>query len=67
MTSPTKNDITGDKLQTKPTTQQYRDGWDAIFGKAEKLMKKPIWNPCQGHACESDLEESKNERTPKES
>jgi hypothetical protein len=54
-----KNEITGDKLQTKPTTQKYRDGWDAIFGKAEEQMKKPIFNndehccgkcsPCSGY------------------
>jgi hypothetical protein len=29
-----KNPITGDKLQTKPSTKEYRDGWEAIFGKA---------------------------------
>lgn len=35
MTSRTdRNPITGDKLQTKPSTQKYRDGFDAIFGKA---------------------------------
>ena len=39
MTSPSKNDITGDKLQTKPSTKEYRDGWDAIFGKWERQEK----------------------------
>ncbi len=28
----TKNDITGDKLATKPSTDAYRDNWDRIFG-----------------------------------
>lgn len=31
----TRNDITGDTLQTKATTDKYRDGWDRIFGKKE--------------------------------
>ena len=29
----TKNDITGDKLATKPASEAYRDNWDRIFGK----------------------------------
>jgi len=29
-----RNEHTGDKIQTKETTQKYRDGWEAIFGKA---------------------------------
>lgn len=28
-----RNDITGDTLVTKGTTDSYRDGWDRIFGK----------------------------------
>ncbi len=27
------NDITGDKIATKSSTDDYRDGWDRIFGK----------------------------------
>lgn len=27
------NDITGDSILTKSSTQQYRDNWDRIFGK----------------------------------
>ena len=30
-----KNDVTGDKLITKNTTDSYRDNWDAIWGKKE--------------------------------
>jgi len=26
------NDITGDKLVSKSTTQEFRDGWDRIYG-----------------------------------
>jgi hypothetical protein len=33
------NDITGDKIQTKVTTEEYRDGWDRIF-------KHPIFKKC---------------------
>lgn len=31
------NDITGDKLITKSSTDSYRDGWDRIFGKKPSL------------------------------
>lgn len=27
------NDITGDPILTKSSTQKYRDNWDKIFGK----------------------------------
>lgn len=28
-----RNDITGDSIQSKPSTDLYRDGWERIFGK----------------------------------
>lgn len=28
-----RNDITGDTIQTKNSNDAYRDGWDRIFGK----------------------------------
>lgn len=31
----THNDITGNALITKPSTDAYRSGWDAIFGKVD--------------------------------
>lgn len=34
-----RNDITGDPLVTKPATEKYRDGWDAIFGKNQKAKE----------------------------
>jgi hypothetical protein len=30
MPKPAKNDHTGDKIQTKPGSKSYRDGYDAI-------------------------------------
>ena len=29
------NDITGDKIQTKVTTEEYRDNYDKIFSKED--------------------------------
>jgi len=29
----TKNDVTGDSMVSKETTDVYRNNWDAIFGK----------------------------------
>lgn len=36
----TRNDITGDSIQTKPTSQKYRDNWERIFGKKKEQKKK---------------------------
>lgn len=33
-----KNDITGDKLQTKAASQEYRNNYDLIFGKSFAYM-----------------------------
>ena len=32
----TKNNITGDSIQSRLLTDEGRDNWDAIFGKKEK-------------------------------
>jgi len=37
-----RNDITGDSIQTKSSSQAYRDNWDLAFGKKE--VKKNIMN-----------------------
>lgn len=37
MTTSSRNDITGDKLQSKVNTKQYEDGYDRIFGKKDKV------------------------------
>lgn len=73
-TSTSKNDITGALIKTKASTEKYRDGWDAIFGKQEKAWKeqdekaatilRPCvgrTSPCCGHECENQKEESKND------
>lgn len=33
-----KNDITGDEIKSKPTTKEFEEGWERIFGK--KCNKK---------------------------
>lgn len=30
-----KNDITGDAIITKSSTEKFRDGWERTFGKKE--------------------------------
>lgn len=40
----TKNDVTGDNLVTKETTDAYREGWDRIFGK-QKDSDEPLLMP----------------------
>lgn len=36
-----KNDITGDILVTKVTSEAYRDNWDRIFGKKTTTEVSP--------------------------
>tara|TARA_R110000868_G_C10441901_1_gene725432 strand:+ start:386 stop:571 length:186 start_codon:yes stop_codon:yes gene_type:complete len=33
-----KNDITGDEIKSKTSSDKYRDGWDRIF--SQKKVKK---------------------------
>ena len=35
----TKNDVTGDSIQTKVTSKKYLDNYDAIFGKKNKKVE----------------------------
>jgi hypothetical protein len=35
-----KNDITGDAIVNKPSSNQYRDGWDRIFGAKNKIREE---------------------------
>ena len=35
----TKNDVTGDSIQTKMTSDLYRQNWEKIFGKKDKKKK----------------------------
>ena len=39
----TTNDITGDKVKSKPNSKAYRDNHDAIFNKKKKkpYVKRP--------------------------
>jgi hypothetical protein len=42
---PTTNDITGDSLVSKKSNENYRDGWDRIFGKKAPEAKLPTKGP----------------------
>lgn len=35
----TKNDVTGDTIQTKLASDAYRQNWEKIFGKKDKKKK----------------------------
>jgi hypothetical protein len=37
---PTKNDVTGDSIQTKVSSKAYLDNYDAIFGNGRKQKVK---------------------------
>lgn len=34
-----KNDITGDLIKSKTSSETYRDNWERIFGKKEKPVE----------------------------
>ena len=34
----TTNDVTGDRLASKPNSKKYRDNWDKIFGNKDDLI-----------------------------
>ena len=36
----TKNDITGDSIQTRGVSDAYRDNYDLIWGKKDKKKKE---------------------------
>lgn len=38
----THNDVTGDKIASRGNSQQYKDNWEAIFGKkkAEEVVEE---------------------------
>tara|TARA_R110000850_G_scaffold151336_1_gene274324 strand:- start:315 stop:464 length:150 start_codon:yes stop_codon:yes gene_type:complete len=36
----TKNDITGDTIQSKVLSKKGRDNWDTIFGKKKTIESK---------------------------
>lgn len=40
MAKASKNDITGDAIQTKVTSKAYLDNYDRIFGKNQKIKQK---------------------------
>jgi len=31
------NDITGDDIRTRPSSDKFRENWEVIFGKKEKV------------------------------
>ena len=37
-----RNDITGDVIATKGSTDAYRDGWDRIFGRKTEPVPAPV-------------------------
>jgi hypothetical protein len=39
--SPSKNDITGDFILTGAASDNYRDGWERIFGKKKVIESTP--------------------------
>lgn len=55
----TTNEITGDKLITKTTNDNYRDNYDRIFGKKNgKLPQQEASGDCEEVAM-SELRDSK--------
>lgn len=46
--NPSRNDITGDRLLSKPVDNTYEEGYERIFGKPEPPKEKDtswVWRP----------------------
>ncbi len=61
----TKNDVTGDSIQTKVTSKKYLDNYDAIFGKKNQKVKQKSMTELNWDGDE-DGEENKNAAKVKE-
>ena len=46
-----KNDITGDVIKTKPTTDKYRKEWERLFGYKSNPEPKDIPPMLKKQAC----------------
>ena len=51
-----RNNITGDVQASRPTSRQYRDNYDAVFGKKESVSCMSSMAPAQSVAAEIILE-----------
>lgn len=49
------NDITGDQLKSKSTTEAYRNNWDLIFSK--KDINKDLTNELSSEIEENDAKD----------
>lgn len=36
----TRNDVTGDRIQSKKNSDAYKDGWDAIWGNKGRTPRE---------------------------
>ena len=45
-----KNDVTGDRLVSKPVSDAYQENWDRIFNKC-KVCGKNLGNGFGVHTC----------------
>jgi len=61
----TKNDVTGDTIQSKALSKQGRDNWDNIFGKKNQKVKQKSMTELNWDGDE-DGEENKNAAKVKE-
>lgn len=61
----TKNDVTGDSIQSKALSKQGRDNWDNIFGKKNQKVKQKSMTELNWDGDE-DGEENENAAKVKE-
>ena len=57
MNNTATNDTTGDSIQTKPSNDGYRSGWDRVFSKPSE--SKPL--PCSDEDAHTDVVRGKGE------
>lgn len=56
---PTKNDVTGDSIQSKAPSKKYMDNYDAIFGKKTAVDDAAdVMSKFDGWTCECPVEKT---------
>jgi len=54
-----RNDITNDKIKSKANSDAYRDNWDGIFGKKERVIANAIDRFKEAHEAHVEMEKDR--------
>lgn len=55
-----KNDVTGDRIISRSSSERYRENWERIFGKKTSSLSSNVVDGTQPHVSTNDGDESTN-------